>query len=118
MGTFLLLAVVVLSGCAAKPAPPPASTGTVEVSMKNLKFDPMEVTIKVGSTVQWMNNDSMSHDVTGENMAWQSTGGAGGMKPHDVFNKTFDAAGTYKFYCTLHSGGPGNGMSGTVTVVA
>ena len=40
--------------------------GGTEVSMKDIKFDPGTVTIKAGDTVTWVNDDSVGHDVTGD----------------------------------------------------
>lgn len=120
---LVALATLVLAGCAAPPKTTtsptvPAQSGTIEVAMNdNLKFDPMEVTIAAGSTVRWKNVGAMDHDVTGEGKAWQSPGGSGGVKANGTFEKMFDAKGTFKYYCTLHSGGPGGGMWGTVSVV-
>lgn len=84
--------------------------------MEAAKFVPAEVTIKAGSTVLWENNDSYAHDVAGQGKAWNSTGGSGGMPEDATFAKRFDQPGTYPYYCTLHSSGPGKGMAGVVIV--
>ena len=34
--------------------------------MKDLRFDPMEVTVKKGGTITWTNDDSITHTVTKE----------------------------------------------------
>lgn len=114
----LLVSAAALAGCAAPPKGPAALTGTIDVEEKNFKFAPAEVTIKVGSTVRWTNHDSTEHDVTGRDKAWQSDGGDGGMPADGVYSKTFDTAGTFDYYCTVHSSGPGVGMSGKIVVVA
>jgi plastocyanin len=76
--------------------------------MKDIKFNPGNVTIKAGETVTWSNEDSASHDVTGD--AFKS-GSAGGLAQGDTFKHTFKKAGTYDYVCTVHPG-----MEGTVTV--
>lgn len=111
MVALFVLVALVLSGCygssatPTKPAAtPPASgstggesTGATAVSISNFAFDPASVTVKVGGTVTWTNNDSPTHTITGD----------GGLDSGDVANggtysKTFDKAGTYKYHCTIH----------------
>ena len=76
--------------------------------MSNIQFSPASVTIKVGQTVKWVNEDSVDHNVT-------ATGGA--KFASDNFGKggsyTFKAtkAGTIKYVCTIHPG-----MEGTIVV--
>jgi plastocyanin len=85
-----------------------ASGGGAEVSMEGIAFNPAEVTVKVGDTVTWTNNDSVDHDVTGDDF---ESGDAGGLASGDTFEHTFDEAGTFDYVCTVHPG-----MEGTVTV--
>jgi amicyanin len=82
--------------------------GGTEVSMKDIKFDPSDVTVKAGDTVTWVNDDSVGHDVTGDDF---KSGDAGAMQNGDTFEHTFDAAGTFDYVCTVHPG-----MKGTVKV--
>lgn len=102
------------------PAPgspqPPAGGASHDVEMKNAQFSPQHLNIRAGDTVRWANADSLNHDVTAENEAWQSPGGGGGMSPGDAFERKFDAPGVYRYYCTVHSTGVGAGMSGEVRV--
>jgi plastocyanin len=79
-----------------------------EVSMKDIKFDPAEITVSKGDTVTWTNNDGVGHDVTGDDF---KSGDRGGMQQGDTFEFTFDKAGTFEYVCTAHPG-----MQGTVTV--
>jgi plastocyanin len=112
---FALVALVV-SGCygsSATPTKPAATTGSgattgssgtgagtaaaTAVSIANFAFDPASVTVKVGDTVTWTNNDSTTHTITGD-------GGldSGDVAPGSTFSKTFDKAGTYKYHCSIH----------------
>jgi plastocyanin len=84
------------------------SGGGAKVSMKGIKFNPANVTVKAGDKVTWTNNDSVGHDVTGDNF---KSGEAGGMQNGDTFAHTFDKKGTFDYVCTVHSG-----MEGSVTV--
>jgi plastocyanin len=82
--------------------------GGTEVSQEDIAFNPAEVTVSVGDTVTWTNNDSVGHDVTADSF---SSGDPGGMAPGDTFEQTFDEAGTFDYVCTVHPG-----MEGTVVV--
>jgi plastocyanin len=85
-----------------------AAAGGGEVTMKDIKFDPANVTIDAGQTVTWTNDDSVGHDVTGDDF---KSGDAGAMQNGDTFEHTFDAAGTFDYVCSVHPG-----MEGSVTV--
>jgi plastocyanin len=78
------------------------------VSMEGIAFEPAEVTVAVGDTVTWTNNDSVPHDVTADSF---SSGESGGMSNGDTFEQTFDEAGSFDYVCTVHPG-----MEGTVAV--
>ncbi len=100
----------------------PAETGgrggatapeTVKVAMKNTEFDPESVTVPKGGAVEWLNEDSVGHDVTKVGGAGPDfkSGEPGGLGEGDNFKQTFDTAGEVKYECTVHPG-----MEGTVTV--
>jgi plastocyanin len=85
----------------------PSSGGTVTVDMKNIAFSPNSVTVKVGQTVKWVNQDTVAHNVTAQSGAFKSTNfGPGG-------SFTFKATkpGTFGYVCTIHPG-----MNGTLIV--
>ena len=96
----------------------PADTGgakarTVTVKMKNTQFDPKTVTVPKGSTVKWVNEDSVGHDVTkegGPGLVFKS-GAAGGLAEGDTYEQTLNNVGDVKYVCTIHPG-----MEGEVTV--
>jgi amicyanin len=90
-----------------QPAPA-AKGGGGEVTMKDIKFSPSEVTVKVGDTVTWTNDDSVGHDVTADSF---KSGDAGGLQNGDTFEHKFAKAGTFDYVCTVHPG-----MKGTVKV--
>jgi plastocyanin len=85
--------------------PPAQST----VGMKNIKFQPESIRVKVGQEITWTNDESVPHDVAATSGAdFQSeTFGQGG-----TFKFTPAKAGTIEYECTLHPG-----MDGTIEVV-
>ncbi len=98
---------------AAAPAPAaaaPAATSAA-VNVQGFTYQPMDLTVAAGTTVTWTNNDSVAHTVTWDDMSVDS----GLFDQGETFTYTFDAPGTYGYYCIPH-GSPGSGMHGSVTV--
>ncbi|WP_369373080.1 cupredoxin family copper-binding protein [Streptomyces sp. cg36] len=85
-------------GGGAPAAPAPSSTGGA-VAVKNFAFAPATLTVRVGTTVTWTNNDDEPHTVTSDN------GGPLHSPPLDsggVYRYTFAKSGTYTYFCTVH----------------
>jgi plastocyanin len=102
---------------AEEPAAPTAEDGGggsggtgpgTQVTMKDIKFNPGTVTIKAGGKVTWTNDDSVGHDVTGDDF---ESGSPGGIDGGSTFSHTFKKPGTYAYVCSVHPG-----MEGTVKV--
>src|SRR5512132_4711818 len=49
-----------------------ADAGPIQVTIKNLKFMPPEVSVPVGTTVVWVNNDDEPHTVTAQQKQFKS----------------------------------------------
>jgi plastocyanin len=67
------------------------------------------VTVPVGSTVTWTNDDRFDHSVVADDDSFVSESLGKG----DVFEHTFTAAGEYAYICGIHPY-----MEATVTVTA
>jgi amicyanin len=81
-------------------APGQASAASYRVTMKGYAFGPAALTVQVGDTVTWTNQDTAPHDV-------KTTSGP--VSIHSpLLNKgqswsfTFTTAGSYGYYCTVH----------------
>lgn len=96
------------SGATEAVASTPASSNIVEVSLKGFAFNPKEITVKVGTTITWTNNDGVNHNVISDTGVFSSDTLASG----DTFQYTFDKAGTYQYSCSFHV----PNMVGTVIV--
>jgi plastocyanin len=79
----------------------------VAVSIINFAYDPNPVTVAVGDTITWTNNDTVPHTVTANDGSFSS----GTMDPGATFSFTFDTAGTFDYHCEFHAN-----MSGQVVV--
>ena len=99
----MLLLLVALVG--ATPAPPSGYT----VVMKNDAYSPTSLTVPVGATVTFVNQDDDAHTVTSTNGWFDSKG----LDSSGVWRHTFSKAGTYKYFCELHPF-----MKGTIVVKA
>lgn len=96
------LPLAILAGIALLATP--ADATTVNVSIKNLAFNPATVTVAQGGTVTWTNNESSNvvHTTTSDQLGfWNS----GDLSPTQNFSEsqTFLNAGTYAYHCMHHS---------------
>ena len=85
------------------------------VTMSGLSFSPSVLTISLGDTVEWRNNDSMIHTTTsGQNGTpsgmWNSGNMSNGATYTRVFNNT---TGSFPYFCIPHWQ---LGMTGTIIV--
>ena len=51
----------------------PSHAETIRITMDKLAFSPAEATAKVGDTVEWINDDILSHTATARNGDWDVT---------------------------------------------
>ena len=105
LGLFPLLVSVLLAESAIAADP-------VTVAAKEYRFEPAEVTVSVGTTVRWENQDKRQyHSVFFKDL---------GDKPGDYFfpgesrERTFDQPGTFPYVCEPHW--ESHGMKGVVVV--
>ena len=105
-GKITLLSMVFLAGLAFLPAPVFAQTTHI-VTVGDNFFNPSNLTIQVGDSVEWRNaSGGNSHNVTANNGSFASN-----TSSSFTFVRTFTASGTTNYRCTIHSG-----MTGVVTV--
>ena len=79
---------------------------SVAVDIKDIKFEPHDITVPAGGTVTWTNSDSVPHNVTkedGPGADFESDS----LNQGDTFEQTFDEAGEIKYVCTIHPGQDG-----------
>ncbi len=81
----------------AAPAQPVASN--ITIGIKNFAFSPSSTTIKVGTKVTWINNDSVPHTITSDsgNLLNSSQ-----LSPGQSFTFTFTSPGTTNYHCSIH----------------
>lgn len=109
-----VLLVAALSGIAFLGQLPSAeaatAVGILEPDPDNAatwKFDPAELTVPAGTTVEWTHKGKQDHSVSSDTGAFDSQT----MAPGQKWSHTFSAPGEYPYTCTPHPY-----MTGKVTV--
>jgi plastocyanin len=94
----------------ASPEASPQASPTGEacsIEMVDLAFSPAQTEIAVGTTVTWINNDTVPHTATESDGLFDS----GVLDAGASFSFTFDEPGTYDYTCLIHPE-----MKGTIVV--
>lgn len=86
-----------------------AAAADAEVVIDNFTFTPTPLTVKVGTTVTWVNHDDIPHSIVCPDLKLHSHP----LDTDDTFSHQFAQAGTYDYICGLHPH-----MHGQVVVLA
>lgn len=83
---------------------------TVTVTVADHSYSPLTVTIPVGSIVNWNWTGVEQHDIV-----WSASNApaAAPLQPAGTYQRVFDTAGTFGYFCSIHIG---KGMTGTIIV--
>ena len=79
------------------------------ITIKDFSFTPPLVTVPVGATVTWVNEDDEPHTVVGSDALFRSHA----LDTGDRFSFTFSAPGRFEYFCSIHTH-----MVGTILVAA
>ena len=111
MKHLLVIATLVTLGCSGDDSPSQPTNGSGNtVTVGNNVFTPSSLSVPAGTTVTWQwNSSGVVHNVTFDDQVTSSDRSTGS------FPRTFSAAGTYPYHCTIHVA---EGMTGTITVTA
>ena len=71
---------------------------SVTVEMSELMFQPQGIRVKQGTTVTWINDDAVVHNVRQVESAFLSPD----IGPGQSFTTTMDKPGRYRYQCTYH----------------
>ena len=112
--TIITIAVIAVIGfgiyyIASKPAPAPvipvsnnptaSTTENIPITIKNFSFNPPTLTVKTGTKVTWVNNDSVTHTVTAYKNGPLD---AAALSPGESFSFVFNTPRSVKYLCTIH----------------
>jgi plastocyanin len=92
------LRVVRVADVAVEDGRQAAGADVTRVVVDNFSFAPATATVPVGTTVTWTNHDDIPHNVVSLEQKFKSPV----LDTDEMFSHTFDVAGTYKYYCSIH----------------
>jgi len=76
-----------------------AAAGTAkDIVVDNFNFAPATATVPAGSTITWTNRGDVPHNVVSTERKFASPV----LDTNEQFSRTFDAAGTNDYYCSIH----------------
>jgi plastocyanin len=119
----VMVACILITGCTANTNPvshnsTAASASTTRstlssdpsytVTIKNFAFQPSTLTVGKGTTVTWVNEDSVGHTVTSNDGKFPSSGN---LNNGDTYRVQFNDPGSYGYHCAPHPF-----MTGTINV--
>jgi plastocyanin len=125
--SLIVLGALLVSGCGVTgPAhrdTPPDEVDAI-VTMGLTRFEPAEIRVPVGGTVQWRNRSLITHTVTADPERASDPGNielprgadafhSGEIAAGEVWSRQFTEPGTYRYVCLPHEH---RGMRGTVIV--
>ena len=99
-GAVLALSLVFVSGAIGLPSGTAAQEkpATIQVSIDNFSFGPMELTIQAGTEVTWINRDDVPHVIMSVDHKFKSRA----LDTDDKYSFTFQDPGTYEYFCAVH----------------
>ena len=106
LATVMVLTLLLSAGSPGSSAKTP-QPATAEVKVDNFSFGPATLTVPVGTTVTWTNRDDIPHTVVSTDKVFKSKV----LDTDEKFSFTFDKAGTYPYFCSIHPK-----MTGSVVV--
>jgi len=101
----------VRKSAAARKGQAVAAANKVIVKISNFQFEPKSLTIKAGTTVEWV-NEAGRHTVESDTGAFKSEVLTAGGRYEFKFTKP----GTYAYHCGLHGAKGGKDMAGKIIV--
>lgn len=137
--SLAVLCAVALASCGGDPV----ATNQMQITTINIYdfyYSPATATVRVGTTVEWVNHGPSIHTATSDDGVWDSgnisaPSGSGGTPPPTMppppptnpyarallatgtsYATVFNTPGTFGFHCTLHPPSTKPGFVGTVTV--
>jgi len=75
-----------------------AGAGAKQVLVDNFSFAPAMAAVAAGSMVTWTNRDDVPHNIVSTDRKFKSPV----LDTDGQFSHTFEAPGTYKYFCSIH----------------
>ncbi len=84
-----------------------AHNGIVHVTIEKLAFQPADIKVRAGDTIEWKNKDAFAHTATVKG-SWEVM-----IPPGKVATKVVGAGDSVEYFCRFHPN-----MKGRITVVS
>ena len=81
---------------ASAPAAKTKINANANISISNFSFEPASLTIKKGTTVNWINDDQTPHGISGNTFSSEP------LNTGQSFSFTFNNTGTFNYICSIH----------------
>ena len=94
------LAIGLIAGAFALSLAQSAVAAEIVVKQGNKKFEPNKVTLKVGDSIKFVNDDTITHNVHSRSPGHKFD--LGGQKPGTSVTHKFTKAGKVKIRCAIH----------------
>lgn len=97
---FLIVTIIVISGCSQKTTENKTTPSEVKeniINIKDFSFQPSELTINTRETITWIQQDSVAHTVVSSGLFQSNPLSTG-----EEFTFTFTKPGTYNYNCGIH----------------
>lgn len=95
---LVIYGVVTISGCAQNQQNTSQNSSSATVMIQNFAYNPNTLTVKAGTNVTWVNQDSAIHDVASDSGAFASKDLAKG----ESYTHNFTKPGEYSYHCNEH----------------
>ena len=81
-------------------APSPAAAASFSVQIENYAYAPSSITVDVGDSITWTNDDTAPHTIT--TSSGPRTLSSPYLSKGQSWSFTFTTPGTYSYYCAVH----------------
>lgn len=75
----------------------PASAETIQVAIDKVAYAPVNISARVGDTIEWSNKDIVAHTVTNRDKSWDYM-----ILPNKKQTLKLTKAGEIDYYCKFH----------------
>ncbi len=72
--------------------------GAIEVEIRDFAFSSAKISVKKGTSVRWVNKDSIAHTVTGDRGGPDSPA----LEKDKAYTYTFNEIGVFDYHCKPH----------------
>ena len=115
VGAFIGMGCGMLASCGDNEAISfDSNTQSNLILVKDNLYNPVEITVSVGTSVEWRWQGNNSHSVTSGTQVDPDGTFDSGIKSGGTFSHKFDSEETFIYYCKVH--GASASMTGTIKV--